>query len=797
MFKSKHCIIFPVAIIALVSYAYSSDDLGILALKAFEQDVRPVLEKHCFNCHGLEKQKGKVRLDTLNPDLVNSTSAETWHDALDNINLGEMPPEDEPAISDQDRRVLTDWISGELKRASQARRSTGGKTVLRRLNRYEYANTLRDLLGLDLDFARTLPPEPASPDGFKNNGRSLRMSPEQLEYYLQIARDALDKVIVEGEAPVVVKGRTEKSEKVRRIKGLTTNELLPGSQFLAKFSEFPREGEFQLKISATAKVPKGQGLPVLHISMGVRADVKASQLTLATVDVAEGEQEIVLGGRIEDFPLPGHNPKFPGLLVRLTNQYDDGSGFIKLDDKKKQKLLPEELRSQPTINVHSVDFQGPIFDTWPPESHRQLIGTSEDTNEPLRARSFLKKFMTRAWRRPVDDAEVDDMYTLFEKLRSKEVSFEAAIRETFALVLVSPEFLYLVEPASVDGKRRDLTQHEVATRLSYLLWSTMPDAELFKLADSGRLLKPAELERQVNRMITDKRSWDFVQQFTDQWLNLSGLTRVAVNPQFYPQFDDELKADMRLEPQYFFNEILREDLSALQLIDSDFAMLNRSLASHYGIDGPRGNAFERVSLNTSHKRGGLLTQAGILLANSDGEQSHPIRRAVWLLDRFLGDPPAPPPPDVPELEDTNPKHKNLSIREQMEVHREKAACANCHRDIDPWGIAFEQYDAVGLWRDNLRTHPKAKPQPVDAQAKLPDGEMLDGMVGLKKHLLKIEKDKFARALTAKLLTYALGRSLDFSDEETIDVLATRFAKDDYRIRSLLVAIVTSEAFLRK
>ena len=797
MFKSKHCIIFSVASIALVSYTYSSDDPSILALKVFEQDVRPVLENHCFSCHGPEKQNGKVRLDTLNPDLINSTSAETWHDALDNINLGEMPPEDKPAISDQDRRILTDWISEELKRASQARRSTGGKTVLRRLTRYEYANTLRDLLGLDLDFARTLPPEPASPDGFKNNGRSLRMSPEQLEYYLQIARDVLDKVIVEGEAPVVVKNRTEKSEKVRRIKGLTTNELLPGSQFLAKFSEFPREGEFQIKISATAKVPEGQGLPVLHISMGVRADVKAAQLTLATVDVAQGEQEIVLGGRIEDFPLPGHNPKFPGLLVRLTNQYDDGSGFIKLDDKKKQKLLPEELRSQPTINVHSVDFQGPIFDTWPPESHRQLIGTSEDTNEPLRARSFLKKFMTRAWRRPVDDAEVDDMYTLFEKLRSKEVSFEAAIRETFALVLVSPEFLYLVEPASVDGKRRDLTQHEVATRLSYLLWSTMPDAELFKLADSGRLLKTAELERQVNRMITDKRSWDFVQQFTDQWLNLSGLTRVAVNPKFYPQFDDELKADMRLEPQYFFNEILREDLSALQLIDSDFAMLNRSLASHYGIDGPRGNAFERVSLNTSHKRGGLLTQAGILLANSDGEQSHPIRRAVWLLDRFLGDPPAPPPPDVPELEETNPKHKNLSIREQMEVHREKAACANCHRDIDPWGIAFEQYDAVGLWRDNLRTHPKAKPQPVDAQAKLPDGEMLDGMVGLKKHLLKIEKDKFARALTAKLLTYALGRSLDFSDEETIEVLATRFAKDGYRIRSLLVAIVTSEAFLRK
>ena len=769
-------------------------DPAVRALQTYKQDVRPVLQKHCFKCHGPDKQKAKVRMDTLDPDLINSTSAETWHDALDKINLGEMPPEDEPPLNDAERRILTDWIGGELKHAAQARRSTGGKTILRRLNRYEYANTLRDLLGLDLDFARKLPPEPASPDGFRNNGQSLRMSPDQLEYYLGIARDALGKVIVEGDAPELIRERVEKSEKVRRIKGVTTNDLYPGAQFLAKFIKFPREGQFRLTITVTGKTPPGQGLPRLHVTMGVRADVKAAQLTLDKVDVAEGQQDIVITGRIEDFPLPGHNPKFPGLLVRLINEYDDGSGFLKLDDKKKQKLDPETLAAQPTIEVHALEFEGPVFDAWPPTSHRRLVGMpSDEQEEPVRARRVLQQFMTRAWRRPVEKAEVDALFKMYARIRPGEPSFEAAIRETFALVLVSPEFLYLVEPEVPEAKSRKLTDHEVAARLSYLLWSTLPDAELSSLADAGKLHNPAVLEQQVKRMLADARSWEFVQHFADQWLNLSGLTRVAVNPRHHPGFDDALKKDMRLETHHFFAEILHQDLSALQFIDSDFAMLNRPLAKHYGIEGPKGNTFERVTLQKTHRRGGLLTQAGILLANSDGEQSHPIRRAVWLLDRVLGDPPAPPPPDVPELDGNNPRLKNLSIREQMEHHRDKPACANCHQDIDPWGIAFEQYDAVGLWRESLKSSRK----PVDARAKLPSGQELLGMAGLKKHLLDKEKDTFARALSEKLLIYALGRSLDFSDEETVDTLATRFAKDDYRLSRLLVAIVSSEAFLRK
>ncbi len=772
-------------------------------VSAFDKVVKPVLAKHCFSCHGPEKQKGNVRLDTLSPDLVKGTSAETWHDALDKINLGEMPPEDEPALSSAERSTLTSWISGELKRAAEVRRSTGGRVVLRRLTRYEYANTLRDMLGLDVDFARSLPPEPASPDGFKNNGRSLRMSPEQLEYYLKVAREALARVIVEGDAPEFFEQRVEESEKQRRIPGETANQLLPGSQFLAKFDKFPRKGTVRLRIHATTNVPEGAGLPSLHITMGVRADVKASHRTLGVVDAEPGEQTIELTARIEEFPLPGHNPKFPGLLVRLTNEYDDGSGFrqraAKSKPKKTKKGEPPpppdpDLAKQPRVHLHAVEFAGPIFASWPPHFHlRHLGGTFEkEEDETSRARQALESFLPLAWRRPAEKEDIDGLLALFREVRPGGPSFESAIRETFAMALVSPEFLYLLEPTAPKGEARPLTDHEIAARLSYFLWSTMPDDQLRNLADAGKLRQPEELERQVARMLKDDRHHQFVNPFTDQWLNLSGLTRVAVNPRHHPDFDDALKVYMRRETQLFFGEVLSSDQSALALLDSDFAMLNRPLAHHYGIEGPRGQTFERVILPRDSRRGGLLTHGSILLANSDGEQSHPIRRAVWLLDRLLGDPPAPPPPDVPELEADNPKFKNLSIREQMEVHRQKAACADCHKDIDPWGIAFEEYDAVGLHRETL---PKGKP--VDAHADLPDGSSLQGMVGLKKRLLAHDKERFAQALTEKLLAYALGRSLEFTDKETVAALTHEFTQEGYRLSALIGAIVKSNAFLNK
>ena len=773
----------------------------------FEKDIRPILSKYCYGCHGAKKQKGKLRLDTLGLDFDRGQSAERWHDALDQVATGEMPPEDEPQPTEEDRQKLTTWLRESLDAAARARLSTGGQGVMRRLTRYEYANTLRDLLGMDLDYARDLPPEPASEDGFRNNGRALQITADQLEYYLGIARDAMSKAIHIGEKPEIVKRRVSKSSPAKKGEGTVEgNVILPGRSFMGKFDKFPREGEFRVRIYTTCEIPEGAGIPEMQVSVGVRADVHSPQKTLAVAEVPAGEQVFEFIGRIENFPIPGHNPKYPGLLVKVSNEYDDGSGFIKRKPKKQKKPkkgekpkpvpVDPDLHKQPRILVTVLEFEGPLLDAWPPANHVNLVGTPADGAETVRARKSIQKFMSRAYRRQVKDNEVDGMHQIYEQIRKDSNSYEEAMRETLALVLATPDFLYLIEPSP--GTRRSLTHHEIATRLSYFLWSTTPDDELADLANNGKLRDPEILTRQVQRLLQDPRSWEFVRHFTDQWLNLSGIKRVAVNPQFYPKFNDKLKEDMHQETLHFFDEILRTNSSALQLIDSDFAMVNQPLAQHYNFpEPPQGKGFQRVSLQGSEHRGGLLAQGSVLLANSDGEQSHPIRRAVWLLDRLLGTPPAPPPPDVPELDGNNPKLKNLSIREQMEVHREKAACADCHKDIDPWGIAFEEYDAVGSYRDSWRPSKNAKPRAVEAVAPLPDGTELAGMAGLKQYLLDHKKTEFAEAMTRKIMAYSLGRSLEFTDDPAVETLSKLFVESDYQLQTLITKVVLSDRFLTR
>jgi hypothetical protein len=340
----------------------------------------------------------------------------------------------------------------------------------------------------------------------------------------------------------------------------------------------------------------------------------------------------------------------------------------------------------------------------------------------------------------------------------------------------------------------------LASRLSYFLWSSMPDDRLFALAQDDQLGDPGLLAQQVHNMIADSRSDEFVNHFSDQWLNLSGIDRVAVNPEFYPDFDDALKAEMRRETQAFFAEVLRKDLSALNFVDSDFAMLNRPLAKHYGIQGPTGSKFERINLAPQDRRGGLLTQASVLLSNSTGEDSHPIRRAVWILERLLDSPPSPPPPDVPELDPDQPGFAQLSVKEQLELHREKDSCNNCHKGIDPWGIALENYDAVGKWRTQILRNAKngrGKKSPVVASAQLPGGHEISGPEDLKQYLLNHDRDRFSAAIVRKLLSYSLGRTLELSDEPTVDELNRTFTDSDYRLSDLIVAIVQSDPFQHK
>ncbi len=776
----------------------------------FKSQVKPILEARCYKCHGEEKQKGRLRLDTLSTDLLNDRpSAETWHDVLDALQLGEMPPEEEPMITDKDRQVIVGWINQELEAVIKARKGSGGRVVLRRLNRTEYQNTMRDLLGVEHDFVANLPPEGLSEDGFRNNGATLQMSDMQLEAYLAAAREGLSKAIVTGERPKTFKHvagqKAEANVKVtRKTKNYikSSKQLDHKSMFSTKLIDYPEEGWVAIRVRARGKLAEGRGFPQLRATIGYRADTKYPRAHSHTIDVKSEEwQDYEFRVQMEDFPLPAKSQsKFPGLLVLIDNAY--GEGRIKRLGKqpKDQNNDVKTPKVFPIIEIDTMEFEGPIFETWPPKSHSAILFDSPlKSDETAYATAVLERFMQRAFRRPVSKEETAPYAKFFGEVRESSDSFEAAIREALAMVLVSPDFLFMVEPSN--EKQRKVTDWELASRLSYFLWSSMPDEHLFKLARDGKLNQPKVLQTEVTRMLADERSWGFVEEFCDQWLDVGAIDRVAVNPEYYPKFDNQLKPAMRDETLHFFAELLHQNLSALNIIDSDFAMLNEPLARHYGIEGPRGSDFEKVLLKPEYKRGGVLGHGGILLGNSTGEDSHPVKRAVWIRDRLLDDPPADPPPNVPDLDATDPDFAKLPVREQLKLHREQASCNDCHRGIDPWGIALESYGGDGLWRDKiLRKEPNGNgmmEQPVVSGTTLPGGHEVAGVEDLKAYLLKEKSDRFAEAFTSKLVIFALGRSLELEDEKAIKALTANFIENDHRIAPLIQAVVASDLFHHK
>lgn len=793
-------------------------------MSVFEKEVRPVMETLCFDCHGPEKQKGDIRFDELDPDLVNGPDAETWHDALDQLNLGEMPPQKAEQPTPAQRRLMVDWMLAALREASEAKRFNEGRVVTRRLTRYEYANSMRDLLGVDLDFARDLPPEPASPEGFLNNGSTLEMSPTQIETYLGVARKALAEAIVTGEQPKLHHLTAEKTAvgKLPNRKFAGHEPVLP--EFILDLREFPRHGDFELKVTARAALPNNEDLPRMKISMGhVPGIIHVPRGEIGEADVSGELRTYTFRGRMEDFPQPGPvafgNSGFKGMIVMIDFVDADGKP-LRHDDRSyaqpppQPKRNPKQAKEPPKppaskkkpvpfgerldIMVTSVEFRAPVHASWPPPSHRRLLFTSEHSgDEPRHVRELLGRFMPAAYRRPVRDEEIERTAQLFEALRPQVDSFEEAMRETFASVLVSPHFLYIVENRDPEPGEQRVTDFELASRLSYFLWSSRPDERLLDLAARGTLHKPKVLGKEVARMLDDPRSSEFIERFVDQWLDMDALNRVAINPEYFPDFDNGLKDHMRKETQACFTEILRGDRSALELLDSDWVMLNRPLARHYGLPGPRSSQFERVALRPGSHRGGLLGQGAYLLANANGEDSHPIKRAVWILDRLLDSPPAPPPPDVPELDAESPDMAKLTLKEQLAAHREKQSCRNCHEGIDPWGVPLEHFDAVGRWRKEVPAHGKRPAIPVDDSSVLPNGSRIDGVLELKRFLVEERREWFARAVVRRLMAYGLGRSLDLGDRPAVEDLTGRFVKNGFRLQALILDFVRSETFRTK
>ena len=767
----------------------------------FEKQVRPILKKHCFKCHGEKKQKGDLRLDTLSGDLSKDrVAAEAWHDVRNALNLSEMPPKKEDSLLPAELRTVTSWITQEIDALVASQKGTGGRIVLRRLNKTDYQNTMRDLLGIEMDYAKNLPPETLSEDGFRNNGATLQMSDLQLEYYLESARKGLAKAIVTGSRPKFFEKEFTVSV---NDKNRGSNILDKDQQFIAKLLDYPEDGEILIRAKVKAQFAEDRGYPQLRAAIGYRADVQAPRGFLKPVDITSEDWQIIeFRARIENFPLPSKSQsKFPGLLLWLDNAYAEGHDKpIKARGKGKKKKAQKDPLTYPRIEVASMQFIGPILDDWPPAQHKAiLLPSKQRSNEEAYSKIVIRNFMRRAFRRPIHDEEIVPYYRFFRSTRPEMETFEDAIRETLAMVLISPDFLFLVEPSG--SSKRSISDWELASRLSYFLWSSMPDTHLFNLAKKEALRKPEILEKEISRMISDERSWQFVEQFADQWLDIGALQRVAINPNYYPKFDPTLKASMRGETIHFFGELFQKNLSALNILDSNFTMLDEPLAKHYGLAGPKGSRFERVSIKPGDHRGGVLAHGSVLLGNSTGEDSHPVKRAVWIRERLLDDAPAPPPPDVPALDSTDPNFAALSVRDQLAEHRKQISCNECHRNIDPWGISLENFGADGLWREQiLRKKVKGKGMiklPVLSEAILPDGKKIEGIADLKKHLLEDRREQFARAFTSKLLTYALGRRLELIDQKTVTELTSKFIKSDYRIKDLIYLIVASKTFQSK
>lgn len=820
-------------------------------LAEFRASVRPVLTNTCVQCHGADSQEGGLRIDTLDPDLLHGDDVDWWIEVMSVLSNGEMPPPEDAELSDEDRSAVLQWLSSEIQVASLVRRAEQGHSSFRRMTRYETNYALQDLLGLEYDFTAALPPEPESDDGFQNSSELLQMSAPQFGYYRDLSRNALTKVTVKGKQPEPIywgismeragakalaeeqKKALEKSKRLgraepapsrrRRVGGTHYKDLVTGLAAKANWGyrgaryawkptstrpevppvsdhvailpagqrlivelgkRVPESGLLRVRVRASRANADDDYTPSLQLEFGWQASnnsaasVRVSDTDLA-IDATPDEPKFYQW----DVPLSEIYPRNPMRKTAAMGQTPSPSEYVKLVNSSV---------SRSDIQIDYVEISAPVYEQWPPNSHRRIFvkdGASDD--EVANARAILTNFMSRAWRRPATDAEVDQKLELFARVRPACDDFQEAMIEVLATVLASPKFLYLVQSLPGDPHNGNLSPPELASRLSIFLWSSIPDEDLVAEAESGRLDNPEVLIEQTKRMLADPRARRFSNQFVRGWLGLQLLDFLDVDRKSFPEFDRSLKDAMLEEPIAMFHETLENNHSVIDFIHADYTMANERLAAHYGLTGIEGNHFRPVALEPQHRRGGLLAQAGLLAMNSDGKDSHPLKRGIWMLESLLNDPPPPPPPAVPEIDLADPEIAKLTLKQRIENHRNHAACMSCHAKIDPWGIAFEQFDAIGSFRTEIEG------KPVDATSRLFNGQKLEGMDGLKRYLLEHRQDQFVRAMVYKMTTYALGRPLTFGDRSTVEQITADLRQRGDGLETLVTLIVTSDLFRSK
>ena len=867
-------------------------------LSDYSDSIKPILQEHCSDCHSGDQVEGNFRFDRLNPDLVLGGDTDWWLELFAVVTKGEMPPADSEPLSSVDRDRLVEWLSQELRVASTIRRKTQQYSAFRRLTNYEYNYALQDLLGVEWDFSKDLPPEAQSEDGFVNRSDLLHISVNQFEMYHRIARESLGRLIVTGEQPVakhwlitadhlakrewaaqderLAKLKEELKDKPEEL-DTKTKELLDGftkrpggayyenretgrfaraqwAYYNAKYANapIPELGILSDDLQTVAVLPNGSGHRLIfelgnqlpdYGTLRVTAEVakldssadSTPSLQLMFGWQASNEGRALMVVSKDDVAITGtlENPQLVQWDVPLGEIYPRNS--VRKSSPMGVTPSPSEYVrivnnsvTPSSVQIRYITVSSPVYEQWPPSSHRRLLGVGdEEIDEAARAEIILQRLMLRAWRGNVTAAEVARKVQRFKQFRASSDSFESAMIEVLAIVLSSPKFLYVAVPprssesdpvisgstirnsstrkqdrsdrdvSPVDlGEVKDrndqkqfLSDGALAERLALFLWCSVPDKELLSLAQENQLSHPDHFAAQVERMIRDPKSKRFVSQFVRQWLNLELLEFQNFKTNV-PGFDPLLKQAMLAEPVEFINEMLQENESILDLLHCEFAMINERLARHYGIPGVSGNHFRRVAVPDPVRRGGLITQAGFLAMNSDWPDSHPLKRSIWLLERILHDPPPPPPPAVPQIDLADPRVAQMTLKERMEDHRNQAACASCHIKIDPWGIAFENYDALGRWRDSIDG------KPVDSESELFNGEKLEGIEGLKRFLLMNRQDQLAQAVVEKILAYSLGRALTFADQSGVEQICAEVRSQGDGLQEVILAIVESDLFLQ-
>ena len=893
---------------------------GVCAASAVElpKSAQTFIDAHCIDCHDADSARAGFRIDLLSADFTAGNNANLWKEVMDKINAGEMPPKKKPRPDAKEAFAMASWVAAKLDDVTKAAQGAGGRVPVRRMNRVEYANTVRDLFSLEEGFARRIEkelPADGKVGGFDRGAAGLFMDEGQLAQYMAVADLVLDEAVF-NEKPEVQKF-TWDATKERHIHGIGAayrdetgkvidknpppgevatwkdplskipidnfnqwdakeNRYVPhgpfywtvkngGIEYLSGGNNYrrpgnlrspyfgeewgkkgvKRDGWYRFRVNAGAF--KGEGKEaqkevrlVTEYGFGSPIEVVKSVVIDAPLDAPKwyqidmylqtGPPGMNRSWRIgwdngdKDVVIP--NPLYQdvqwkpvtiaGEIERAIREKKPAEDIAAMKVKSEEALAKAlvnrktfdgpfwvydpklDIAKRPRLWVGELEFEGPIVE-WPPKARKMLFFAGEEREDDGYLREIFARLLPIAYRRPASADELDHVVTWTLKTKTaRSLTFVQAVREGVKNVLCSPAFLYLGSENEAEPKPGPIDGLQLASRLSYLLWSSAPDTALLTLAKQNKLREPAVLQAQVKRLIADPRASEFVRNFAGQWLGVRNFDNGnPPNREFYRHYDDALRDSSKREPLEFFSEVLRQNLPITCFLDSDFLVINERLAKHYDIEGVEGEGFRRVPAPADARRGGVLGMAGIMTYLADGTRTLPVRRATWVLDALWNQPVPPPPPnagDLPVIKD-----KKLTVRERLDQHRLSENCASCHSRVDPFGLALENYDATGMWRDRQNGEgmrgDKGSPA-LDVSGKLPSDHEFKTVQEFKSALLA-EKQQFIKGFTEKLLCYALGRPIGFGDHVVVDEIIARAAKHNNQLQEVIIATVESPFFLTK